>query len=136
MSTSKLNYATDKNSAHISTLNSRMFLRKQAVKYSPKTHSVFCCTGEENISLSLVITDSIHHKLQKMVLCDFQLMARLEVALDDIVGNVKYHGLCLLKQTQPEEPGSTAETKVTFRTCRGQAVLPSDYWNHFLRYLQ
>ena len=111
MSTSKLNYATDKNSAHISTLNSRMFLRSQAVKYSPKTHCVLCCTGEENISLSLVMTDSIHHKLQKMVLCDFQLMARLEVALDDIVGNVKYHGLCLLKQKQPEEPGTSNNKK-------------------------
>ena len=53
------------------------------------------------------MTDSIHHKLQKMVLCDFQLMARLEVALDDIVGNVKYHRLCLLKQKQPEEPGTS-----------------------------
>ena len=112
MGTSKLNYATDKDSAHISTLNSRMFLRRQAVKYSPKTHSVFCCTGEENINLSLVITDSIHHKLQKMVLCDFQLMARLEVALDDIVGNVKYHGLCLLKQKQPEEPGTSNNKKI------------------------
>ena len=112
LGTSKLNYATDKDSAHISTLNSRMFLRRQAVKYSPKTHSVFCCTGEENISLSLVITDSIHHKLQKMVLCDFQLMARLEVALDDIMGNVKYHGLCLLKQKQPEEPGTSNNKKI------------------------
>ena len=111
LGTSKLNYSTDKGSAHISTLNSRMFLRREAVKYSPKTHCVLCCTGEEYISLSLVMTYSIHHNLQNMVLCDFQLMARLEVALDDIVGNVKYHRLCLLKQKQPEEPETINNNK-------------------------
>ena len=58
------------------------------------------------------MTDSIHHTLQKMVLCDFQLMVRLEEALDDIVGNVKYHGLCLLKQKQPEEPGTSNNKKI------------------------
>ena len=71
----------------------------------------YVALGEENISMSLVMTDSIHHKLQNMVLCDFQLMARVEVALNEIVGNVKYHGLCLLKQKQPEEPGTSNNKK-------------------------
>ena len=91
MSTSKLNHYTDKiahndinirdtdnvNNAHSSTLSSRMFLRSRAVEYNPKTHSVICRTGEKNGSMSLVMTDSIHNKLQNMALCDFQLMAKI-----------------------------------------------------------
>ena len=96
---------------NISTLNSRMSLRSQTVEYNPKTHCVICCTEEENGGMSLAMTYIIHNELQNMVLCDFQLMARLEVALDDIVGNVKYHGLCLLKQKQPEEPGTSNNKK-------------------------
>ena len=46
-----------------------------------------------------------------MVICDFQLIARLEVDLNDILGVVKYHGLCLLKQKQPEEPGTSNNKK-------------------------
>ena len=96
---------------NISTLNSRMSLRSQTVEYNLKTHCVICCTGEENGTMSLAMTHSIHNKLQNMVFSDFQLIARLEVALDDIVGNVKYHGLCLLKQKQPEEPGTSNNKK-------------------------
>ena len=58
------------------------------------------------------MTDSIHHKLQNMVLCDFQLMARVDVALNEIVGNVKYHGLCLLKQKQPEKPRTSKNKEI------------------------
>ena len=43
------------------------------------------------------MTYSIHNKLQNMALCDFQLMTRLESALDTIAGDVKYHGICLIK---------------------------------------
>ena len=46
-----------------------------------------------------------------MVLSDFQLIAWLEEVLNDIVGNVKYHGLCLRKQKRPEEPGISNNRK-------------------------
>ena len=58
--------------------------------------------------MSLIMTDSGHNKLQNVAIRDFQLMAKI---YDAIAENVKYYGLCLLKQNRPEEPGTSNNRK-------------------------
>ena len=71
-----------------------MFERRQGVAYNTKKTLRDMLHWEGDGKLYQAMTYSIHNKLQNMALGNFQLMTRLESALDTIAGDVKYHGIC------------------------------------------